>query len=269
MELGISSYTFPWNIGVAGYEPPQRMSAFDLLDYAVALGVSRVQYGDNLPLHLLSSSELAKLSEEAQSRSITIEVGARGLTSPNMMRYLEIAKQLASPFLRAVIDDNDYHPSIDDVVQVIKSILPAFKQNGMIVAIENHDRFPSLTLRSIIEHTDLQFVAICLDTANSFGAVEGSYETVRLLAPNTINLHIKDISITRVPNKMGFHISGTAAGEGILDLPRIIEKVRKGGRCISATLEIWSDFETDIHVTTSAEKQMAEQSIHYLKQYFI
>ena len=43
----------------------------------------------------------------------------------------------------------------------------------MTLAIENHDRFNSTTLVEILERIDSDRVGICLDTVNSFGALEG------------------------------------------------------------------------------------------------
>src|SRR5665213_3286258 len=52
MPLGISSYTYPWRVGVPGYAaPPHPMTPLNLLDQAVALGVRLVQFADHTPLH--------------------------------------------------------------------------------------------------------------------------------------------------------------------------------------------------------------------------
>ena len=238
------------------------MSAVDLIEFAKRNNIRFVQIGDNYPLHESDVAQLAKISNTA---GIGIEAGARRLTDERLSEYITIAGQLQSPFLRMVIDDTDYHPSLQEVTRIINSFLPELKKRRLILAIENHDRFSSNTLVELINRTDPEWVGICLDTANSFGAVEGTYETVRLLAPYTVNLHIKDITIQRHDHKMGFTIEGTPAGSGLLNIPEIINTVNAYGKCRTVTLELWPAYTGDVADTIRREKQWVLESIHYLK----
>jgi 3-oxoisoapionate decarboxylase len=267
MILGLSTYSFPWCIGIAGYIPVKPMQARDLLQYAARSGVKRVQFGDNLPLHELTQSQIRDLIRTAKDEGVQIEVGMRGLKPPQILKYLEIAVSTGSPFVRVVIDDVGYEPSIDAIIDIVNEITGDLRSSGKILAIENHDRFTSGQLEYIIRQCDNGSVAVCLDTANSFGALEGTYETVRMLAPYAVNLHIKDIYVNRVQNKMGFEIRGASAGNGMLNIPAIIREVDQHGRCISATLEVWSDFGEDIETTMFKEQEMVRHSIQYLQKY--
>lgn len=254
MQLGIGTYTFAWTIGVAGFMPKQPLSVGQLLDTAHQLGVKRVQFCDNLPL----------LNVDFKT-DLTIEVGTRGLTEANLLNYLEVCRRFHSPFLRVVIDDLGYHPSEKEVIAVIQTVIEDFKKANVILAIENHDRFTVASLVRIIQETDPKWVGICLDTANSLGAGEGIREVVMALAPYTVNLHIKDFTIKRVWHNMGFVVEGCPAGKGMLDIPWIVEQLRPYNRCISATLEIWSNPETTIEATVEKEANWAKESISYLK----
>lgn len=265
MYLGISSYALPWLVGVPGYAMPGPLTALALLQEAIGAGVRRLQYADNLPLHAVSAQELYNLRQRATENGLTLEVGTRGLTPDNMLRYLKVAQTIGSPFLRVVIDDGSYQPSVDIVVATIRMLLPHLEAAGVVLAIENHDRFPAQVLARIIVQTSPRWVAICLDTANSLGANQGIDTVLHHLAPYTINLHIKDISIQRVPHKMGFLVRGCPAGQGILRIPDIIDRVGSAGSCQSATLELWSDPDPDPKVTLSRERQWFDQSIAYLK----
>ncbi len=238
------------------------MSAADLIEVAKRNNIRFVQIGDNYPLH---DSDIAALAKISNTAGIGLEVGARRLTHERLSEYIAIAAKLQSPFLRMVIDDAGYHPSPEDVTRIIQAFLPEFKKHRVMLAIENHDRFSSQTLVDLINRTDPEWIGICLDTANSFGAVEGTYETVRLLAPYTVNLHIKDISIRRHDHKMGFTIEGTPAGSGLLNLPEIINTVRAYGKCRTATLELWPGYTGNVADTIRREKQWVLESIHYLK----
>jgi sugar phosphate isomerase/epimerase len=265
MQLGISSYSFPWAVGVKDYKPPKPLSAFHLVDYAFENKIAFLQFGDNLPLHLLTEAELVLLKREANAKKVKLQVGTCGLRKQNIIHYLSIAKTIGSPFLRVVIDDEDFRPSQQEIIQTISGLLPYLKQNGICLAIENHDRFTARTLKTIIEETDPMWVNICMDTTNSFGAGESLREVVQHLAPYTLNLHIKDYTIKRLPHKMGFIILGCPAGDGALDIPWLLNEFIQHPKCTVATLETWCSPEDNLEATLQKEKAWIEKSIHYLK----
>jgi 3-oxoisoapionate decarboxylase len=267
LELGISTYSFPWAVGIDGFRPEKQLDVLDLVHLAEKRQVRRVQIGDNFPLHELPVAALLLLKETADRLNIRLEAGTRRLTKDHVLNYLEIATLLGSPFLRVVIDDDGYHPTSNQVIDVINQLTPHFKNAGVMLAIENHDRFPASVLKEIIQSTNVESVGICLDTANSLGANEGIAHVIDLLGPHTLNLHVKDIRITRVPHKMGFHVSGCAAGDGILNIPDIVNRLRGYKRCQSVTLEVWSDPEKSIEKTMAKESLWVDTSINYLKQF--
>ncbi|MEP7375118.1 MAG: TIM barrel protein [Chitinophagaceae bacterium] len=244
----------------------KRLAALQLLRYAGKNDIGVVQLGDNLPLHELGQSALGQIKSLADTKGIKLETGTRRLTLKNIEEYINISAYLESPFLRIVIDDKNYHPSTADVIKIIKKTLPSLQKNNIVLAIENHDRFPAAELRKIILKTDPKWVGICLDTANSLGAGEGINEVLQSLAPYTINLHIKDILIKRVPHKMGFTIEGVAAGDGMIDILSIIQQLKQTGRCKTATLEVWSNPASTMKETLTREKKMVKKSIQYLKK---
>lgn len=262
MLTGISSYSLPWAVGLENEIAGKVHFANKLVELAIAHRLDAVQFGDNLPLHEFSGQELTALKQLADAHHIQIQAGTKGLREETIRQYITIGKQVASPFLRMVIDEEDYHPSHATIITVIKNVLPLLKEAGIILAIENHDRFSATDLQQIIIQTDATWVGICLDTANSFGAGEGVQEIVRVLAPYTVNVHIKDFTIKRVEHKMGFTIEGTSAGAGMLDIPWLVQELKKAG---SATLEIWSNALETIEETIQREKEWFEKSIDYLK----
>ena len=265
MQLGISTYSFPWSVGIKDFTPPQPLTASELLEYAAQKNIGFVQFGDNFPLHLLAKQELDDLKKMADELNLKIQVGTRKLTVDNILIYISIASILNTEFIRIVIDDENYHPKQKEVIDIINQVLPDLRRADLCLAIENHDRFPALVLKDIIESTNNDRIAICLDTANSLGAGEGLGEVVSILGPYTVNLHIKDVRINRLDHKMGFRISGCTAGTGVLNIPSLVEEIKKYGRCDSAILEIWSDPESTIEETIRKEKESVERSIEYLK----
>lgn len=263
MRAGISSYTFTWAIGVPGREPERCMSVFELIKKAAEFQVPVVQVADNLPLHQFSVEQLSEIKKFADERGIQIEPGTRKMTEEMLEKYIEIAKLFESPVLRFVIDGQDFEPSLQDVHQIIRNALPVLKEKNIILSIENHDRFKAREFVSMVEKANSNHVGICLDTVNSMGAGEGLETVIELLAPLTVNLHVKEFSVERVFHKMGFIIEGKPLGQGMLPVRELLEKV--GPRCTSAILEQWVAPEKTIAATIQKESEWALQSINYLK----
>jgi len=265
MRLGIGSYAYAWSIGVPGYVPPRPMTAFDLLGKAAELGVGVVQICDNLPLDALSDAELDRLAREAQRQNVRIEVGTRGIRPEHLLGYLRLAQRLQSPILRAVIDAADHRPLADEVVAMLQSLVPQFERAGVCLAIENHDRFSAGQFRDMVQRLDSAQVGICLDTVNSFGALEGPEVAVGTLAPWVVSLHVKDFRIRRVEHQMGFVIEGCPAGEGRLDVPGMIAQLKAAGRDPNAILEQWPPPEDTLDDTIAKEDRWARASVAYLR----
>ncbi|GAB3171789.1 sugar phosphate isomerase/epimerase family protein [Telluribacter humicola] len=265
MDLGLSTYSFPWAVGIPGSKPERPITPVELVHQTANHGLHHLQFGDNLPLHQLSEEELTELLAAASASGVNLEVGTRRLTKEHITQYLGLAGRCGSPFLRVVIDDNCFKPGKDEVIRIINSLLPDLQANGVVLAIENHDRFPVRQIEEIILATSTQWVGVCLDTANSLGAGEGVREVVEVLAPYTVNLHIKDITIRRVSHKMGFEVDGCAAGKGMLPIPWIVEQLSQHNCCRTATLEVWSHPESTLYGTLAKEASWVEESIAYLQ----
>jgi sugar phosphate isomerase/epimerase len=180
--------------------------------------------------------------------------------------YVSIARQVGARLIRFVIDDSTYHPAPDTVTGVLLEISSTL--GDLTLGIENHDRFSAATLRDMIEKAGSENIGVCLDTANSLGAGEGIEAVAAVLAPLTINLHIKDFSIERVPHLMGFHVTGRPAGGGMLNLPALLEQLAQFNRCQTAVLELWTPPEPQMEQTIAKEAAWAGQSLQYLKPLF-
>lgn len=266
MILGLSSYTFGWAVGVWGHAPRQPLDEHGLLDKCREHGVRLLQIGDNLPLHTFDDARLDRLGKRAANEGVQLEVGARRLSLERVTEYAEIARRLGAKLVRFVIDDADHHPTPEAVSVMLRHSVPLLA--GLRLGIENHDRFSAVTLREVIESAGSDRIGVCLDTANSIGAGEGLDTVVRELGPLTVNLHLKDFQIARVPHQMGFTVEGRPAGQGFLDVPRLLGRLKPFLRCETAVLELWTPPEPEIERTVAKEESWAAQSLEYLKPLF-
>ncbi len=268
MEFGIGSYTYGWAVE-AGAGIPGGLDETLLFHRARAFGVSCLQIGDNLPLHEFSQERLEAFRALLATATMRFELGARGLTASRLKTYLDLAVFFSSPLLRFVIDDQGYEPSLRSVAEILKAALPEIAAANVHVAIENHDRFKAQDLAAMIREVDNDRVGICLDCANSLGANEGLDWVAPILAPYTLNLHLKDFTITRLPHKMGFTVAGVPAGQGMLDIPGLLARLAPFNRCQSAILELWTSPEPDLTTTLLKEQKWAQESLKTLSPYFL
>lgn len=266
-RLGISTFSYPYAVGLDGFEPEKRADAFALVDQAVKLQVPILQIADNYPLHLLTEQRLEQLDRYAMERQITLEVGTRGISRKNLITYVHIAEKLHARLLRVVIDAKGDEPSAEESVARIRPILPVLREKNILLGIENHDRFSSHVFAEIVKKLDSPYVGIVLDTVNSFACEENTDQVLNELASYTVNFHMKDFHIERVPGAMGLLVTGTIAGEGRLNFPGIIERLRKEAKTdFSTIIELWMQPEKSIKKTLEKENRWVEQSVSNIKR---
>jgi sugar phosphate isomerase/epimerase len=265
MRLGISSWTYPWAIGVKGFPPPVRpIRLADLLHRAAVLKVGVVQVADNLPLHQLDSAELRDARDQARSLGLKIEIGTRGIEPAHLLRYLTLAESFDATLLRTLTHSVKQQPSLEQGEKWIREVLPEFEAQGVTLGLENYEKHSCRDLADSVRRLESSHVGICLDTVNSLGALETPEVVVETLAPLTVNLHIKDFVIERVPQMMGLAVSGAPAGTGKLMIPWLLGQM-PADKNVSAILEQWPPLRESVEETVAMEEEWAERGVQYLR----
>ena len=255
---GLGSYAFRWSIGHRDRVPPQPMTALAVLEAAHAAGLGVVQYADNLPLHRLSDGELDTLAAVARDRGMALEVGTQAFEAETIRRYLAIARRLGAGILRIALDAEDAATPLGDLAAGFRALLLEARDAGCRIAIENHFDFPSRRLVELLDRVPDPALGVCLDVANSICAGEWPMETVGLLAPRTINLHLKDYVIRPDPYGVGFRILGCPLGEGRTDIDAVLDALE--GRPMSVILEHWLPWPGDFATATGQEHDWVARS---------
>jgi sugar phosphate isomerase/epimerase len=240
------------------------MRIADLLERASALKVDVVQIADNLPLHTLDSAELGDARDQAADLGVAIEIGTRGVEPAHLLRYLSLAAQFDAVLLRTLTASAESQPSLEQAEKWIREVLPKFEDQGITLGLENYETYSCRELAALVRRLDSRRVGVCLDTVNSLGALETPDRVVETLAPLTVNLHIKDFIIDRVPEKMGFVVSGASAGSGRLDIPWLLGQM-PSGKNVTAILEQWPPLKDSIEATVAMEQEWAERGVQYLR----
>ncbi|MGH9310102.1 MAG: sugar phosphate isomerase/epimerase, partial [Vicinamibacterales bacterium] len=71
---------------------------------------------------------------------------------------------------------------------------------------------------------------------NNLAILDDPMETVRLLAPWTVNVHLKDMGMEEC--ETGFLLSEVPLGEGLLDMPGIVDTIRAARPEVRLSLEM-------------------------------
>ena len=263
MKIGVSSWTWSWNIGVSGYERlPQPMDAMGLLQAARNLGAEVLQIADNLPLEKLTAEQQLALGRQANDWGIALEAGTKGVRRDALLPFLDAAERIGAKFVRTLLHDDSGCPTVTEAEEALCGIIPELKKRGMSLGVENHDFFRTAEIRDLVCRLNTDCIGVCLDPVNNFAQGESTREVLENLGAYTVNFHCKDYRIMRKPGGLGFDVLGCPAGQGMLDLQRCRAVLRDD---ISCVVELWTPWQGSIGETAALENRWAEKSVEYLR----
>lgn len=272
--LGIGSWTYPYHCGLGNkineklrvYNP---MTPYDLILEAKKQGVRCVQICENRPLDIYTNIELKEIRKFAEKKGIQLEIGMRGATKENLKKMIEMTHVLGAGLLRCVIDSENYEPELEEILINLKEIQPILEKYGIVLGVENHDRFKAQQFAYIMEQLDDKHFGIVLDTTNSLSQEEKVEDVLECLAKYTVCLHFKDYDIIRGSGTIGLEIVGTAVGDGRQKTEMILERLCKDAQQdFSTIVEFWMPYEANLEKTLKKEREWAEKSVVYLQELF-
>ena len=264
-RIGLSSWAFPWAIGVAGEERPvSPMDVFGLLEMTRELGAGVLQIADNLPLHACGGDELERLAAAACDYGISLEIGTKGLAPDNLGRYLDIARTVGAKLVRTLPHDGTDRPGLEEAASRLRAVLPEYERHGVTLAVENHDFYPSKWFAALMEKVNSPALGLCLDPVNNLGQGESEREVFSNLARYVVNFHCKDYTITRKASMLGFDVVGAPLGQGRLDLRMAQSVLRRG---ISWVVESWTPWQGGIAKTIALEGEWSRTGVEYLRTF--
>ncbi len=270
MKLGVGTYTYMWAIGFQfggrAARPTRPLTAFDLLDKARALGVHVVQFGPNLPLAGLSRADLESLVRQAQAWGIELELGTRGLETEHLRQQIALAQRIGAALLRTIPEIGGQPAPAAAIPEHLGALLPILEAADVRLGLENGN-LPAAELRAAIEAVGSDRVGVVLDMVNSLAVGEGWREVTRALAPLTMCLHLKDFTVQRVWSMMGFTVSGAPVGQGLLDIPWLLETLAVSPHDFNVIIELWPPEQPTLEETIALEEAWAAASVAHLRRY--
>ena len=128
----------------------------------------------------------------------------------------------------------------------IRRMVALAEDARMPVAMENHKDWTGEEMAALMKKYSSEYLGDCLDFGNNLSLLDDPYEVVEALAPYAISTHMKDsrVSLGTVGGSnggpKGLLLADVVLGDGVLDIARILELLRKGGRNPKLSLEMIS-----------------------------
>lgn len=221
-KTAIGSFAYRYAVGINGFMPPEPMNAFAFLRKAKQLSFQGVQFCENLHYAQFSEKDIAALDALAKELGLFVEVGMNGANEENLLYHLKLAKQLSSSFVRVVLggksckNPRETYEAQKAFTKILSNVLPAFRDQGVTLGIENHFDLPTYALRDIVDELDDDHVGLILDTTNCIHFLERPEEALQRCSGRIVSVHMKDYRTQKI--EAGHLITGTELGKGELNI---------------------------------------------------
>ncbi len=267
MKLGISSYTYPWAIGLSGATPRHPLAPLQLLEKALELGVGLVQFGANMPLDQLPENELRELVKHANSSRIDLEMGTVGVDPGHLRKQIRLAKRIGALLLKTAPEHTDARlPMGPEITNSLSAVVGDLAEAELCLAIDNSS-IPAQELNELLDPIRSPWLGVGLDTATPLGLPQGWRISVRVLGHRTLSLQIKDFIVEPAAHGMGFAVKGSPVGKGQLNIPWIVESFAALRIEPSVIVESWTPEQPTLEETINLEHAWAKQGVDYLRRF--
>jgi sugar phosphate isomerase/epimerase len=224
----------------------------EVLSEAAELGCAFVQ----VTLHHVRHRDLAQLRvlrARAEERGLRLlasgDVLGRGRDGEDprhavdrVRAWAERADALGSPILRLVSGfyraDLAGRPDLIElerrfVIDALRGAVADMDNQEIRLLLENHSDFRASEYESILAEVADSRVGVFLDVINAISGFEDPLPMVTALSPHAWAGHVKDYRLTSLPTDDGYHrrgflVSWCYPGEGVADLPSLMEAFRAG-----------------------------------------
>lgn len=262
--LGLGTYSFFWQ---HSDRAPQRLSLPQMLQRTQALGAQVFQICDYAPLLAMDADALRGLRACADDLGLELELGTRGITTPHLQRFLDLAVTLRARTVRSMLNSAEHRPTLAEAEALLKAVRPAWEAAGVRLALETYEQVATRDLVALVEACGSRAIGICLDPANAVAALEHPRDVITRCAPYVANLHVKDFAFTRRGGWVGFTLEGTELGTGLLDYAYLIRKVDPDARGINRIVEHWLTWRDTYDETCRVENEWNARNLHYMRSF--
>lgn len=229
------------------FSSPQRLLEVDrLMALAAKLGTAGAQ-GGMTQIDLDWARRTRRMKEElgmyVEIQTFLPRVGEPPAVFEHAVR---VAKEAGATSLRVVCLLGRRYEMFDtlaawktavaDFHKQIAVAVPIVEKHRMPLGIENHKDWRLEQQVALLKTYSSEYVGVTLDTNNNLSLLDDPMETVEQLAPYTFNVHLKDTAMEEYDR--GFLLSEVPLGEGMLDMKRVVETIRRARPDVRFSLEM-------------------------------
>lgn len=245
----------------AGEEPFGEPMRF--LTYCHDLGAGGVQMG----IGKRDDAYAGKLRRQAEDWSMFIEVtGSLPKDQADLERFeaeVVTARNAGVRVIRVVMPSRgsgrryEAFKSVAEFIEtrdrgrrMLEWAEPVVARHKMRLAVENHkdERVPEKL--ETIKRMASEYVGVCVDTGNDIAFLEDPTGVVEAYAPWAFSVHLKDMDVREYED--GFLLADVPLGDGILDLPKMVETLRRHRPEVNFTLEMMTRDPLNVPCLTDA-----------------
>jgi sugar phosphate isomerase/epimerase len=113
---------------------------------------------------------------------------------------------------------------------------PVAARHRMRLAVENHKDERVAERLETLKAIGSEYVGACVDTGNDVSFLEDPMAVVEAYAPWAFAVHLKDMAVQEYEE--GFLLADVPLGEGLLDLPKVVQTVRRHHPEVRFSLEM-------------------------------
>ncbi len=224
--------------------PPR--TAIEFLDHAYAAGGGGVQAA----LASLEPEYLRRVRKRVEELGMYLEVLADPPRDEDLPRFeatVKAAREAGAQCIRTAcligrryetfetLDqwkafNADFRPRIARAARIAEKL-------RFPVGVENHKDWTIDEMEPMLKELGSEYLGVCLDFGNNMALLDDPDELVNRLAPFVINTHIKDMGLQEYED--GFLLAEVPLGQGLLNLKRIVEVLRKARPRINFSLDVY------------------------------
>lgn len=246
MGVVIHSYGSRWNSKVESRKYPGFRDAIEMMEHCHSIGAGGVQVmvrdwdkafaervnktREKLGMYLEGSIWLPKTATELEA--FDRDVASAKAAGANVIRTVCLNGRRYETFHTG----QEFEAFRKNSIASLQLAEPVVRKHQVKLAVENHKDWRASELIDILKQVDSEWLGVTLDFGNSISLLEDPMEVVRTLAPRAFSTHVKDMGVREYED--GFLLSEVPLGQGVLDLPGIVDICRKHNPDITFNLEM-------------------------------
>ena len=234
--MGLGPYSFP--------QSRRSSEALEFLEYARSLGAG----GAQVTLKSFDSDYLKQVREYAERWGMYVEVDAP-LPKDDSTRFEALARaarEIGALCLRTVClggrryevfsSPEQWKQFVGEAKERLRRALKLAEKYRVPLAVENHKDWTLEEMVTLLKEFGSEYLGACVDFGNNIALLDDPTEVVEGLAPYAMSTHVKDMAVEECAE--GFWLAEVPLGEGFLDLPRLVGRIRQARPQIRFSLEM-------------------------------